>query len=221
MKPNRKAYTLVEILIVVTILSIISIVGYRAMRATSREAVQLNRVAASEQKAAFDRFVGLLNDRLGQAWSYNLASVTNGSQLQLLNSAGVNYALFTLTSPDQLTFNYTLADLGTNYTANPLSISYNYTNQEALTNVLMQQVSAPPVAGFTTAAAVNPGVSVNWQIPPPLYYDADIGAFSGIFLSDNTADFSNQVAEQRTNHTGLLQHDLKSYSWNPGKQAFR
>ena len=31
----------------------------------------------------------------------------------------------------------------------------------------------------------------------------------------------NQVAEQRTNHTGLLQHDLKSYSWNPGKQAFR
>jgi prepilin-type N-terminal cleavage/methylation domain-containing protein len=221
MKPNRKAYTLVEILIVVTILSIISIVGYRAMRATSREAVQLNRVAASEQKAAFDRFVGLLNDRLGQAWSYNLASVANGSELQLLNSAGVNYALFTLTSPDQLTFNYTLADLGTNYTANPLSITYNYTNQEALTNVLMQQVSAPPVAGFTTAAAVNPGVSVNWQIPPPLYYDADIGAFSGIFLSDNTADFSNQVAEQRTNHTGLLQHDLKSYNWNPGKQAFR
>src|SRR5665213_1506672 len=221
MKPNRKAYTLVEILNVLTILSIISIVGYRAMRATSREAVQLNRVAASEQKSAFDRFVGLLNDRLGQAWSYNLASVANGSQLQLLNSAGVNYALFTLTSPDQLTFNYTLADLGTNYTANPLSITYNYTNQEALTNVLMQQVSAPPVAGFTTAAAVNPGVSVNWQIPPPLYYDADIGAFNGIFLSDNTADFSNQVAEQRTNHTGLLQHDLKSYSWNPGKQAFR
>jgi hypothetical protein len=64
-------------------------------------------------------------------------------------------------------------------------------------------------------------VSVNWQIPPPLYYDADIGAFNGIFLSDNNADFLNQVAEQRTNHTGLLQHDLKSYSWNPGKQAFR
>ena len=210
MKPDRKAYTLAEILIVVTILSIIFIVGYRAIRATSREAVQLNRVAASEQKAAFDRFVGLLNDRLGQAWSYNLVSVTNGSQLQLLNSAGANYALFTLTSPDQLTFNYTLADVGT-----------NYTNQEALTNVLMQQVTSPPVAGFTTAAAVNPGVSVNWQIPPPLYYDADIGAFNGIFLSDNNADFLNQVAEQRTNHTGLLQHDLKSYSWNPGKQAFR
>ena len=82
MKPDRKAYTLAEILIVVTILSIIFIVGYRAIRATSREAVQLNRVAASEQKAAFDRFVGLLNDRLGQAWSYNLVSVTNGSQRQ-------------------------------------------------------------------------------------------------------------------------------------------
>ena len=84
MKPGRKAYTLAEILIVVTILSIIFIVGYRAMRTTSREAVQLNRVAASEQKAAFDRFVGLLNDRLGQAWSYNLVSVTNGSQLSSL-----------------------------------------------------------------------------------------------------------------------------------------
>ena len=41
MKLNKKAYTLVEILIVVTILSIIFIVGYRAMRAASCEAVQI------------------------------------------------------------------------------------------------------------------------------------------------------------------------------------
>jgi competence protein ComGC len=221
MKSHKKAHTLVEILIVVTLLSIIFIVGYRAMRTTSSIAVQLNRAAASEQKAAFDRFVGILNDRLGQAWSYNLVAVTNGSQLQLLNSAGTNYAQFSLTSPDQLTFNYTLADIGTNYTANPLSLAYNYTNQEPLTNVLMQQATSPPVAAFTAAAAVNPGVSVNWQIPPPLYYDADIGAFTGLFLADNSAEFVNQVTEQRTNHTGLLQHDLKSYTWNPGKQAFR
>jgi prepilin-type N-terminal cleavage/methylation domain-containing protein len=221
MKLNKKAYTLVEILIVVTILSIIFIVGYRAMRAVSYEAVQLNRAAASTRKAEFDRFVGILNDRLGQAWSYNLVSIPNGSQLQLLNAAGVNYAQFTLTSPDLLTFNYELADIGTNYTANPLSILYNYTNQEPSTNVLMQQVIAPPIVGFTTAVAVNSGVSVNWQIPPPLYYDADIGAFTGLFLADNNTDFTNQVEEQRTNHTGLLQHDLKSYNWNPGKQAFR
>src|SRR5208282_6723379 len=125
MKLNKRAYTLVEILIVVTILSIIFIVGYRAMRTASYEAVQLNRAAASTRKAEFDRFVGILNDRLGQAWSYNLVSIPNGSQLQLLNAAGVNYAQFTLTSPDLLTFNYALADIGTNYrqsTLDPLQL---------------------------------------------------------------------------------------------------
>ncbi len=213
MTAARKAYTLVEILIVVTILSIIFIAGYRSIRTVSNDAVQLSRAAASSRKAEFDRLVGILNDRLGQAWSYTLAPAANGGTLNLFDANGTNYAQFTLTSPDDLTFTYTMADITTTYTANPLTLTYVYTNQET-TNFLMRLVTSVPALNFTN-------VTVSWQIPPPLFFDADLSAFQGLFLADSQADLQSQVAQHRTNHTGLLQHDLRNYNWNPRQQALR
>ena len=200
-------------MIVVIIMSLIIIVGFRAMRSMSSDAVQLSRAAANSRKAEFDLFEQVLNDRLGQAWSYTLTPTNDGSSLNLFDSNGTNYAQFTLASPDNLTFNYTLADLTTTYTANPLALTYSYTNQESA-NFLMHLVVNNVTLNFTNFV-------VSWQIPPPLYFDADSSAFIGVISPENPNNFASELAMHRTNHTGLLQHDLRTYNWNPRVQAIR
>lgn len=200
-------------MIVVIIMSLIIIVGFRAMRSMSSDAVQLSRAAANSRKAEFDLFEQVLNDRLGQAWSYTLTPTNDGSSLNLFDSNGTNYAQFTLASPDNLTFNYTLADLTTTYTANPLALTYSYTNQESA-NFLMHLVVNNVTLNFTN-------IVVSWQIPPPLYFDADSSAFIGVISPENPNNFASELAMHRTNHTGLLQHDLRTYNWNPRVQAIR
>ncbi len=213
MKNRKTGYTLVEIMIVVIIMSLIIIVGFRAMRSMSSDAVQLSRAAANSRKAEFDLFEQVLNDRLGQAWSYTLTPTNDGSSLNLFDSNGTNYAQFTLASPDNLTFNYTLADLTTTYTANPLALTYSYTNQESA-NFLMHLVVNNVTLNFTN-------IVVSWQIPPPLYFDADSSAFIGVISPENPNNFASELAMHRTNHSGLLQHDLRTYNWNPRAQAIR
>ncbi len=200
-------------MIVVIIMSLIIIVGFRAMRSMSSDAVQLSRAAANSRKAEFDLFEQVLNDRLGQAWSYTLTPTNDGSSLNLFDSNGTNYAQFTLASPDNLTFNYTLADLTTTYTANPLALTYSYTNQESA-NFLMHLVVNNVTLNFTN-------IVVSWQIPPPLYFDADSSAFIGVISPENPNNFASELAMHRTNHSGLLQHDLRTYNWNPRAQAIR
>jgi prepilin-type N-terminal cleavage/methylation domain-containing protein len=213
MKNRKTGYTLVEIMIVVILMSIIIIVGFRAMRSMSSDAVQLSRAAANSRKAQFDMFEQVLNDRLGQAWSYTLTPTNNGSTLNLFDSNGTNYAEFTLTSPDNLTFTYAFADLTTNYTANPLALTYVYTNQEPA-NFLMHLVVNNVTLNFTNTV-------VSWQIPPPLYFDAVSNAFIGVISPEDPNNFASELAMHQTNHTGLLQHDLRTYNWNPRAQAIR
>lgn len=64
-------------------------------------------------------------------------------------------------------------------------------------------------------------IVVDWQIPPPLYFDADSSAFIGVISPENPNNFASELAMHRTNHTGLLQHDLRTYNWNPRVQAIR
>ena len=181
---HRRAYTLVEILIVIIIITIISVVGYRMMRSISREAVQLSKAASSSRRAEFDRFTGLLTDRLAQAWTYTITEdiIAGSRQLSLYDSTGDNYASFTVESPDNKRFTYTLIDLTTNYTVNPLTVSYLYTNSKSA-NFSIQTVAS--IGTFTN-------VTVCWKIPPPYYFDADNNAFRGLFLADNEDDFVEQ-----------------------------
>jgi prepilin-type N-terminal cleavage/methylation domain-containing protein len=206
----KKAYSLIEILIVVALMSVVLILGYRVSRAILGESVQLSQAGASQAKNQYDEFVAVVNDRLSQAWSYNIGIGTNGSTLYLLDANGLQFAELTVASPDNQQFVYQFVDTGTNYTANPLTLTYNFTDAPTYTNAdfLLQEVPGSPT-------------TVNWKIPPPLYYTADYPAFRGIFLANTTSNFLSQVDEQRTNYGGLLQHDIQTFTWSPLKHAFR
>ena len=211
---KNKAYTLVEILIVVALMSVIAIVGYKASRTITREAIQLSHAGSSSRKADFDRLIAVLNDRLNQAWGYTLTGITSGTQLSLIDANGSTYATLAVSSSDNQTFSYQFNDIAGVYTQNPLQITYGYTNSPAYTNAdfLIQEVPGNPT-------------TVNWKIPPPTYYTADYSAFIGMFLANNTAELQQQVDAQRdiqnNNTSGLLQYDLQRFTWSPIKHAFR
>ena len=67
---RQKGYSLVEVVIVVAILSVIAVTGYRCLMYLTKEATQTSRAITNPQRAQYDRFVGVLNDRLGQAWAF-------------------------------------------------------------------------------------------------------------------------------------------------------
>ena len=210
---NRKGYTLVEIVIVVALMAVILIVGYRSARVLSQQAVQLSKTAANSRRGEFDRMVNVLKDRLGQAWSYSLASGSPGPTLNLIDANGTTYATYThMVSGNVLTC--TFADVTGTYTANPLTFTYAFTNSTAASDYQMQEVTSTPAPGLTVT-------TVNWKIPPPFYYTADYTAFRGLFLANDDTDLRNQVADASANNTGLLQHDLQTFTWNPKKQLFR
>jgi len=129
----HRAYSLVEILVVIGILSVILVLGYRSLSFFTRETAQLSRAAVSSRKAEFDRFVGVLNDRLSQAWAFTTESSTfgglNGTQLALLDHEGTNYANFSLYT-DGTTYVYRLQDMAV---ASMLDLTYAFTNMESTT----------------------------------------------------------------------------------------
>ena len=221
MKPNSipksysvGAYSLVEILVVIGILSVILVLGYRSLSFFTQETAQLSRAAVSSRKAEFDRFVGVLNDRLSQAWAFTAGSSTynglNGTQIALLDHEGTNYANFGIYGNGTICI-YRLQDLTV---ASMLDLTYAYTNSEFTTNYSLVLTTNVSLSGTTD-------VTATWKIPPPFYYKAATDAFRGMFVYRDDGDLESKVSEHRTNKTGLLQHDLKSYTFNPRQEAVR
>ena len=113
--PKTAAFSLVEILIVVGILSVIAVTGYRCLMYLTKEATQTSRAAVSSRRAEYDRFVGVLNDRLGRSWIYTVDDSSsqglNGSVLHLYDADGQNLADFGIYT-DGIIYLYQIADAG-------------------------------------------------------------------------------------------------------------
>lgn len=212
-RPKTAAFSLVEILIVVGILSVISVTGYRCLMYLTKEATQTSRAAVNARRAEYDRFVGVLNDRLGRSWSYTVDGSSSqglhGSVLHLYDADGQRLADFGIYT-DGIIYRYEIADATG---AMPLDLRYAFTNRDATLDYALR---------FTTnSAAPDLDVTASWKVAPPLYYRAATGAFRGLFISADDSDLEQQVSEHRTNKTGLLQHDLREYNFNPRCGAFR
>jgi prepilin-type N-terminal cleavage/methylation domain-containing protein len=214
---RQKAYTLVEILIVVSILAVIFVVGYRAVRTLSISGTQIAKDSTNVQKAQYDYFIGILNDRLAQAWGYTLVNDSyggaTGSLLELNDPNGNNFCNFGVYTNGTV-FLYHIKDITQLGNAPLLDVTYGFTNEDTSGNF-----------GFYTTTnhsdAITANVMANWQIPPPFYYTATLDALRPIFVYTSDADLTEQVALQRTNNTGLLEHDLRNYNWSPKQSAFR
>lgn len=212
-KPKTAAFSLVEILIVVGILSVIAVTGYRCLMYLTKEATQTSRAAVNARRAEYDRLVGVLNDRLGRSWSYTAEATSfqglNGSVLHLYDADGQRFTDFGIYT-DGIIYRYEMADAGG---SSPLDLQYAFTNQNHTLDYAL---------GFTTnGLAPDFDVTASWKVPPPLYYRAATSAFRGLFISADDSELEQQVSEHRTNKTGLLQHDLREYNFNPRHDAFR
>ena len=90
---RQKGYSLVEVVIVVAILSVIAVTGYRCVMYLTKEATQTSRAVTNPRRAQYDRFVGVLNDRLGQTWAFTAETASlqgiNGNQLRLYDAGGM------------------------------------------------------------------------------------------------------------------------------------
>lgn len=207
------AFSLVEVLIVVAILSVIAVTGHRSLMYLTKEATQTSRAAAGPRRAEYDRFVGVLNDRLGRSWSYTVEAATSrgldGSVLRLHDADGQALGDFGIYT-DGIVYRYEFA--GAPGAPAPLNLEYAFTNQNQTLDYALTS---------TTNAAPEFDVTVSWKIPPPLYYRARTDAFRALFISADDADLERQVSEHRTNRSGLLQHDLREYTFNPRRDAFR
>lgn len=209
---KASAFTLVEVLIVVAILSVIAVTGYRSLMYLTKEATQTSRAAANSRRADYDRFVGVLNDLLARTWSYTAESANsqglNGNVLHLYDADGqplANFGIYT----DGIVYRYEIADA---VGAAPLNLVYAFTNQNQTLDYALT---------LATNATPDLDVTASWKIPPPLYYRAATTAFRGLFISADDGDLEQQVSEHRTNKTGLLQHDLREYNFNPRHDGFR
>lgn len=206
-------FSLVEILIVVAILSVAVVTGYRSLLYLTKEATQISRAATNPRRAEYDRFVGILNDRLSRCWSYTVEAASinglNGNIMHLHDANGSNFTDFGIYT-DGIIYRFALADLAG--TA-PLAMQYAFTNQSPTLDYNLRLQT-----NFTGA---TPDITASWQVPPPLYYRAATDAFRGLFISTDESDLERQVTEHRLNQTGLLQHDLCDYHFHPRHGAFR
>jgi hypothetical protein len=219
MKPQNtsqasQAYSLVEIVIVMGILSVILILGYRSLSFFTQQAGQLSRAALSGRKAGFDRFVGVLNDRLSESWTFTTGSSSfsnlGGTLITLLDAQGTNYANVGLYT-DGTVFLYRLEDLSG---PAPFDLTYAFTNRTITTDYGLVLTTNVSDAGTTS-------VTASWKVPPPFYYQASDEAFRSLFTYSDDTDLQRQLEQHRTNNSGLLQHDLRKYSFNPREGAFR
>ena len=210
---RQRGYSLVEVVIVVAILSVIAVTGYRCLMYLTKEATQTSRAVTNPQRAQYDRFVGVLNDRLGQTWAFTAETASlpgiNGNLIRLYNADGQEFADFGIYT-DGTVYHYEIADAGG---PAPLDFKYAFTNQDSTWDYSLQLT--------TNATVPSLDVTASWKVPPPLYYRAATAAFRGLFISADDADLERQVSLHRTNKTGLLQHDLREYNFNPRHDAFR
>lgn len=210
---RQRGYSLVEVVIVVAILSVIAVTGYRCLMYLTKEATQTSRAVTNPQRAQYDRFVGVLNDRLGQAWAFTAETASlpgiNGNLLRLYNADGQEFADLGIYT-DGTVYQYEIADAGG---PAPLDFKYAFTNQDSTWDYSLQLT--------TNATVPSLDVTASWKVPPLLYYRAATAAFRGLFISAADADLERQVSLHRTNKTGLLQHDLREYNFNPRHDAFR
>jgi len=210
---KQRGYSLVEVVIVVAILSVIAVTGYRCLMYLTKEATQTSRAVTNPRRAQYDRFVGVLNDRLGQTWGFITETATlqgmNGNLLRLYDAQGQEFADFGIYT-DGTVYQYEIADTGGSA---PLDFTYAFTNQDSTWDYSLQLT--------TNATLPKLDVTASWKVPPPLYYRAATAAFRGLFISTDDADLERQVSLHRTNKTGLLQHDLREYNFNPRHDAFR
>lgn len=211
--PKQPGYSLVEVVIVVAILSVIAVTGYRCVMYLTKEATQTSRAVTNPQRAQYDRFISTLNDRLGQAWAFSTETSSlpgiSGNLLHLYGADGQEFAALGLYT-DGTIYQYEVADAGG---PAPLDFTYAFTNQDSTWDYALVLT--------TNATIPTLDVTATWKVPPPLYYRAATAAFRGLFISANDADLEQQVSLHRTNKTGLLQHDLREYNFNPRHDAFR
>lgn len=209
----RSAYSLTEILVVMAILSVVLAVGYRSLSFFTKEAAQISHAAVSQRKAEYDRFIGVLNDRLAQAWTFTVSNASysglDGQQLNLYDHQNAHFARLGIYTNDTV-FIFHLEDLvAVTWAQNLL---YAFTNRSATSEYALH---------LHTNVADHGSVTASWKVPPPFYPEADNEAFKSLFLHKDAADLAFQVEEHRAKSSGLFQHDLRSYSFNPKQQAFR
>src|ERR1035438_9818741 len=127
---RQKGYSLVEVVIVVAILSVIAVTGYRCLMYLTKEATQTSRAVTNPRRAQYDRFVGVLNDRLGQAWAFTPETASlqgiKGTQLRLYDAGGQEFAEFGMYT-DGTAYQYEIADAGG---PAPLDFKYAFTNRD-------------------------------------------------------------------------------------------
>lgn len=219
MKNHQSGYSLVEVLIVVAILSVIMVTGYRTVSSFTTQAAQTAKAAASAQKAAFDKFIGVLNDRLSQAWTFQATDTTvnglTGKRLDLFDYRGTNYALVNLVD-DGTTFVYQITDLaGTLVPAGAMQdLTYSFVNNGNTTLFRLELQSKTDDMGNTYYVA-------NWKIPPPFYPTASANSLRPLFVFKSEQDLDAQIADYRAKSSTMMQHDLKSYTFNPRAGALR
>ena len=158
---RQKGYSLVEVVIVVAILSVIAVTGYRCLMYLTKEATQTSRAVTNPQRAQYDRFVGVLNDRLGQTWAFTAETASlpgiNGNLIRLYNADGQEFADFGIYT-DGTVYQYEIADAGG---PAPLDFTYAFTNQDSTWDYSLQLT--------TNATIPSLDVTASWKVPPPLY----------------------------------------------------
>src|ERR1035441_10227328 len=112
---RQKGYSLVEVVIVVAILSVIAVTSYRCVMYLTKEATQTSRAVTNPRRAQYDRFVGVLNGRLGQTWAFTAEKASlqgiNGNLLRLYDADGQEFAEFGMYT-DGTAYQYEIADAG-------------------------------------------------------------------------------------------------------------
>ena len=158
---RQRGYSLVEVVIVVAILSVIAVTGYRCLMYLTKEATQTSRAVTNPQRAQYDRFVGVLNDRLGQTWAFTAETASlpgiNGNLLRLYNADGQEFADFGIYT-DGTVYQYQIADAGG---PAPLDFKYAFTNQDSTWDYSLQLT--------TNATVPSLDVTASWKVPPPFY----------------------------------------------------
>jgi prepilin-type N-terminal cleavage/methylation domain-containing protein len=168
--PKTTAFSLVEVLIVVAILSVIAVTGYRSLMYLTKEATQTSRAAANSRRAEYDRYVGVLNDRLGRSWSYTADTASaqglNGASRTFTTQTAKLRRLWNLHGRDHLP----IRNCGCGGAA-PLNLEYMFTNQNPTLDSRWHSRPMPR----------QPSTSQLREKLPPLYYRASTIAFRGCY----------------------------------------
>ncbi len=205
---RQSGLTLIEVVAVATLTVLVAIGAMRLLTIFADETNFATRLSIDSRQADYSRMIGVVQDRITQAWDYTLTTNTTATAtnhtLALYDSNGDPYATISQTVQTNRWY-YGFADNPAihSVTTVPLSLTYNFTN-------------ATPTTTYQMWADTN--TTVHWKMPPPMYINADASAFVWLL---GTSELATQLAELKNNNSPALQHQIKTFHFNPEWYGYR